>query len=77
MALTYGEIYDSIAGNQTIRFIDRQWRTIMDPMPNIRIYHRWHNFTVWAMFISSDRCYCNCITIMLDVNKPEEVDDDL
>lgn len=74
MALTYGEIYDSIAGNQTVRFMDRQWRTIMDPTQNIHVHNSWYKFTVWAMFVSSlDRRYCNCITIMLDVNKPEEV----
>lgn len=72
MTLTYGELSDIIAGNQRVRFIDRGWCEIMDPIPSMYINKSWNKFTVWAIFVSN--CvYPHCITIMLDVNKPEEV----
>ena len=69
MKLTYGEISDIIAGNQLVRFIDRKWCEIMDPIPSMYINKSWNKFTVWAIFVSN--CvYPHCITIMLDVNQP-------
>ena len=67
--MTYGEIHDSIAGDQSVRFIDWQWCEIMGPTSNKYIHESWHKFKVWAMFVSVHD-YPYCITIMLFVNRP-------